>query len=83
MSNTGTTKHEKTFTATESKLAIENHKKAATHLEEAKNSHLKAVKHHEEEEHEKAKKSTIVAQEQMKLANDAHKAVAKQHELTV
>lgn len=83
MSNTGTNKNEKTFTATESKQAIESHKTAATHLEKAKNSHLEAVKHHEEEEHEKAKKSTIVAQEQMKLANDAHKAVAKQHELTV
>lgn len=82
MSTTPTNKTEKKFTSSESKLAIENHKKAATHLDEAKKNHLQAVKHHEEEEHEKAKKSTIVAHEQMKLANDAHKAVAKQHELT-
>jgi hypothetical protein len=82
MSDTGTNKTEKTFTASESKQAIENHKTAATHLEKAKDSHLEAVKHHEAEDHDKAKKSTVAAQEQMKLANDAHKAVAKQHELT-
>ena len=82
MSNTGTNKTEKTFTASESKQAIESHKTAAKHLDKAKDSHLEAVKHHETEQHEKAKKSTIVAHEQIKLANDAHKAVAKQHDLT-
>lgn len=74
---------EKTFTPSEAKEAIENHKKAANHLESAKASHLEAVKYHQSGEHEKAKKCTIVAQEQMKLANDAHKAVAKQHGITV
>ena len=82
MSNTGTSKPEKKFTAQESKQAIENHKTAAKHLDKAKESHLEAIKHHETEQHEKAKKNTIVAQEQLKLANDAHKAVAKQHDLT-
>ena len=82
MSNTATSKTEKTFTPSECKLAIENHKKAATHLEAAKVHHLKAVKQHEDGEHEKAKKSTIAAQEEMKLASDAHKAVAKEHGIT-
>lgn len=82
MSNTATTKTEKTFTPSECKTAIENHKKAADHLDAAKNHHLKAVKQHEGDEHENAKKSTIAAHEEMKLASEAHKAVAKQHGLT-
>ena len=65
MSHTETKKIEKKFTPSESKQAIENHKKAATHLEEARKSHLQAVKHHEDEEHEKAKKITFTAKEQL------------------
>ena len=83
MLHTATPKTEKTFTASECKLAIENHKKAATHLEAAKTHHLKEVKQHEDGEHEKAKKSTLSAQEEMKLATSAHKAVAKEHGLAV
>lgn len=58
---------------------IDNHKKAATHLEAAAKNHLSAAKHHEDGNHEKAAQSTVVAQGHVNLANKAQDRDAKQH----
>lgn len=83
MSNTqtATKKEQSSFSPSENKKAIENHKKTATHLEAAAKNHLDAAKHYEDENQNKAAKSTITAQGHMALANDAHKDVLKQHAL--
>ncbi len=58
---------------------IKNHKRAATHLEEAANFHLEAVKYHEAGNHDKAHQSTIKAQGHTTHACDAQKEILKQH----
>jgi len=57
---------------------IENHKKAAMHLEEAAKSHHEAAKHHEEGNEDKAAKSTMKAHGHTVLASEAQKEVVKQ-----
>ncbi len=82
MSNTPTTQKKETiFTPEATKKVIDNHKKIATHLDEASKHHTDAAKHHEENNHEKAAKSTITAHGHMALANEVHKEVSKQHAL--
>jgi hypothetical protein len=61
------------------KAIIENHKKAAKHLEEAAKSHHEAAKHHEAGEHDKAHHSTIKAQGHTAHAIEAQKEISKQH----
>jgi len=58
---------------------IENHKKAAMHLEEAAKSHHEAAKHHEEVNSDKAANSTIKAHGHSVLASEAQREVLKQH----
>lgn len=50
-----------TIPNTENKKGIENHLKAAKHLEEAAKNHKRAAKYHEAGNHEKAAQSTIAA----------------------
>ena len=69
----------KTVTPAENKKGIENHKTIATHLEAAAKNHLEAAKHHEEENHDKAAKSTIIAQGHLAIASEAQREDAKQH----
>ena len=61
---------------------IKNHKKAATHLEEAAKCHLEAAKYHEAGNHEKAHQSTIKAQGHTTHACEAQKEIQKQHART-
>mgnify|MGYP001549162234 CR=1 FL=1 len=56
---------------------IENHKKAAMHLEEAAKSHHEAVKHHEAGNEDKAASSTIKAHGHSTLAAEAQREVLK------
>jgi len=58
---------------------IKNHKKAATHLEEAAKLHLEAAKLHEEGKHEKAHYSLIKAQGHTTHACESQKEILKQH----
>ena len=61
---------------------IENHKKTATHLEEAAKHHKDAAKHHEAGNHEKAALSTVKAQGHFAHAQELQKENAKQHAKT-
>jgi hypothetical protein len=74
-----TTNKSKAVTPAENRKGIENHKTIATHLEAAAKNHLEAAKHHEEENHDKAAKSTIVAQGHLTIASEAQREDAKQH----
>jgi hypothetical protein len=65
----------------DNQAGIENHKKAASHLEQAAKHHLEAAGHHENENHEKAAKSTVIAQGHVTLANEAQKEDTKYHAL--
>ena len=79
---TNQTKTEETNVSTaDNQKGIENHKKTATHLQEAAKNHLEAAKHHEDGNHEKAAKSTITAHGHLILAHEAQKEDAKQHAL--
>ncbi|MFN7910332.1 MAG: hypothetical protein ACK5QC_00820 [Bacteroidota bacterium] len=69
----------KVLTPAENKKGIENHKVIAAHLEAAAKNHLEAAKHHAEENHEKAARSTIIAQDHLVIANEAQKEDAKAH----
>ena len=68
-------------TPADNQKGIENHKKAATHLEAAAKHHLAAADHHEDGNHEEAAKSTVVAQGHVTLANEAQKEDQKNHAL--
>ena len=70
-----------TATPTEIQKGIENHKKAAKHLEEAAKNHHDAAKHHEAGNHEKAAQSTVKAQGQVTLATEAQREDVKNHAL--
>ena len=74
-------KEQSNGSSSENQKGIDNHKKAATHFEAAAKSHREAAKHHEDGNHEKADKSTVTAEEQKKLAWEAHKEVVKQPSL--
>ena len=69
------------ITPADNQKGIENHKKAAVHLEEAAKNHLDAAKHHENGDHDKAAQSTVKAHGHAKLANDAQQEDIKQHAL--
>ena len=71
-----------TITAAENLKGIENHKKAAKHLETAAKHHLDAAKHHEAGNHEKACESTVKAHGQNCLANELQREDIKQHAMT-
>ena len=58
---------------------IKNHKKAATHLEEAAKHHLEAAKQHESGNHDKAHECTLKAHGHMTHACEAQKEILKQH----
>jgi len=58
---------------------IDNHKKAAKHLEEASKHHLQAAKHHEAGNHDKASDSTVKAHGHTCLANECQKEDTKNH----
>jgi predicted Zn-dependent protease len=74
-------KSEKKVSPADNKKDIENHKKIATHLEEAAKQHKEAAKQHQAGEHDKAAKSTVIAQGHQTLAQEAHKDDAKYHAL--
>jgi hypothetical protein len=57
----------------ENQTGVENHKKAAMHLEEAAKNHHEAAKHEQEGNHEKASHSTIKAHGHTALAAEAQK----------
>ena len=59
------------------KRAIGYHKKAATYLDRAREEHHNAIKFHEQNRPERARQCTIVAQRNMRLAQEAHKAVTR------
>jgi hypothetical protein len=61
------------------KNIIENHKKAATHLEDAAKLHRESAKHHEEGSHDKAYHSTIKAHGNTAHAVETQKEIIKQH----
>jgi len=61
------------------KNIIENHKKAAKHLEEAAKLHHEAAKHHEEGNHDKAHHSTVNAHGHTAHAIEAEKEIVKHH----
>ncbi len=81
MSTTETpNKEEKTIVSqAENKKDIENHKKAAAHLEAAAKHHIQAAKNHEEGNHEKAAKSTVKAHGHFNLAREAQQEDLKNH----
>jgi len=56
---------------------IENHKKAALHLQEAAKYHLEAADHHANGNPEHALNSTIMAHGHQSLAKDAQRLAAK------
>ncbi len=56
---------------------IENHKKAAMHLEEAAKSHHEAAKHQEEGNLDKAASCTVKAHGHSTLAAEAQREVLK------
>jgi len=58
---------------------IENHKKAAKHLEEAAKHHHDAAKLHEAGNHEKAHHSTLKAHGETAHAMDVQKEILKEH----
>ena len=58
---------------------IKNHKKAATHLEEAAKLHLDAAKLHEAGSHDKAHECCIKANGHTTHACEAQKEILKQH----
>ena len=66
-------------TPADNQKGIENHKKAASHLEAAAKHHLDAAKHHETGNHEKASDSTLKAHGQVCNAVELQKEDAKQH----
>ncbi|MGP8215241.1 MAG: hypothetical protein ACLQQ4_06740 [Bacteroidia bacterium] len=72
---------EKTTSPADVQKGIENHKKAAKHLEEAAKHHKEAAKHHEAGSHEKACESTVKAHGHTCLASEAQRDVLKQHAL--
>jgi hypothetical protein len=60
---------------------IENHRKAAKHLEEAARHHNDAAKHHEAGNHDKACASTVKAHGHSCLAAEHQREDIKQHAL--
>ena len=58
---------------------IENHKKAAKHLEEAAKFHMEAAKNHEVKDHDKAHYNTILAQGHTNHAKDVQKDILDYH----
>ncbi len=64
-------------TPADNQKSIENHKKAATHFDNASKSHLEAAKHHENGEHEKAAQSTVNAHGHNVMARKVQKKDAK------
>ena len=65
----------------ENQKGIENHKRAAYHLQEAAKHHLEAAKHHENGDEEKAAYSTVKAQGHHNLAAEAEWEDVKHHAL--
>lgn len=61
---------------------IENHRKAAMHLEMAAKSHLEAANYQEAGDHAKAAQSTITAHGHVSLARKTQKADLEQHATT-
>ena len=61
---------------------INNHKKAATHLEEAAKLHLEAAKHHEENNHDKAHLCCVKANGHTTHARESQKEILKEHATT-
>ena len=57
---------------------IKNHKKAATHLEEAAKYHLEAAKFYEAGSHDKAHQSTIKALRHTLHAREIQKEIIRQ-----
>jgi hypothetical protein len=64
--------------AAETAKGIENHKKAAKHLEEAAKHHTEAAKHHEAGDADKAMRSTVKAQGHTVHATEAQRELVKQ-----
>ena len=60
---------------------IENHNKAAKHLEEAAKFHREAAKFYDEEDNDKALQSTIKAIRHTMHAKDIEKLILKQMQL--
>ena len=82
MNNSTTTSanaEEKKMTANENAA---NHKKIASHLQEASKSHIEAAKHHEDGNHEKAAYSTMTAQGHIANAKAASKQDVRDHAIT-
>jgi len=63
------------------KKGIENHNKAAKHLEEAAKYHREAAKYHKDGNHEKASESTIKAYGHHYLASEAERQDVTYHAL--
>lgn len=61
------------------KTVIENHKKVATHLEEAAKLHHEAAKNHEAGNHDKAHSSTVKANGHSEHAKEIEKEIKKHH----
>lgn len=68
-----------TIPKTNNQKGIDNHLKAAEHLDNASKHHIEAAKHHEAGNHEKAAQSTITAHGFVNLASKAQKKDAKLH----
>jgi hypothetical protein len=78
---TTSTSEKKNISSAENKKDSENHKKIATHLEEAAKHHKEAAKQHEAGDHDKAARSTVIAQGYHALAHEANKEDIKYHAL--
>ena len=61
----------------EIQLQIQNHKKAAMHLEAAAKNHLEAAKHHEEEHHELAAICSLAAHNYTEMAIEKQNRLVK------
>ncbi len=81
MSTTSTPikKEEPTKTPMDKSALVDNHKKAASHLEEAAKNHHDAAKHHQDGNWEKASASTLKANGHVAIAKDAQREDLKQH----
>ena len=63
----------------ENQKGIENHLKAAIHFEAAAKNHRDAAKFHQEGNHDKAFKSTIMAQGNQGIANACQREDVSRH----
>ena len=74
-------KKDKSAVNSENKKGIQNHQEAAAYFEEAAKNHRDAAKHHEAGNHEKAFKSTIMAQGNQRMGIECQKEDVTHHAL--